>query len=98
MDENSLEAVETKLEELESGLLSVNDALFQLVGILSRIVVDGGLVSKDELAAMIESKAGREGYEGYLPTLVALSRAVRMNLPGGRFDVIEGGMPDEKPA
>jgi hypothetical protein len=98
MDEKSLEAVDAKLEELENSLLSMNDALFQLVGILSRIIVEGGLVSKDELAAMIESKAGREGYEGYLPTLVAFSRAVRMNLPGGRFDVIEGGVPNEKPA
>lgn len=82
---------QAEMEELRAHLVGVNDAMFGLVGILCRIIVDGGLVSKDDLAAMIMTRAGRENDPDHRPTLVAFARAIRMNLPGGRFDVIEGG-------
>jgi hypothetical protein len=94
-DEHARGSVEAKLEELEGSILSVNEALFRIVGVFARVIVDAGLLSKDELAAMIEDRAGHPGYDDHLPTLVTFARAIRMNLPGGRFDVIDGGRSDD---
>lgn len=86
-----------ELDELRDHLVGVNDAMFGLAGILCRIVVDGGLVTKDELAAMVMARAGSHEDPDHRPTLVAFARALRMNLPGGRFDVIEGGRSSVDP-
>jgi len=83
--------LEADIDELKAELIGVNDVMFGLAGILCRIIVEGGLATKDDLAAMIAARAGRQDDPDYRPTLVAFARAIRMNLPGGRFDIIEGG-------
>src|SRR5205823_553551 len=75
------------IDELKAELIGVNDAMFGLAGILCRIIVEGGLATKDDLAAMITARAGRQDDPDHRPTLVAFARAIRMNLPGGRFDI-----------
>lgn len=100
---NSVECAElearylAKIEELEGHIVGVNDAMFGLAGILCRVIVEGGLVTKDDLAAMILARAGRDDDPDHRPTLVAFARAIRMNLPGGRFDVIDGGKSEVDP-
>jgi len=39
-DEQARGSVEAKLEELERSILSVNEALFRIVGVLARVIVD----------------------------------------------------------
>jgi hypothetical protein len=89
---------EADIEEIREHLLGVNDALFGLAGILCRIIVDGGLVTREDLAAMILARAGGEDDPDHRPAMVAFARSIRMNLPGGRFDVIEGGGSEVDPS
>lgn len=76
-------------------MVLVNDALLSLAGILGRAIVDAGVTTRSELADAIEHKAGPADLEGHNPLLLVFSRAVRMNFPGGTFDVVEGGKPRE---
>ncbi|HEX7857677.1 MAG TPA: hypothetical protein VF503_28710 [Sphingobium sp.] len=90
-NDSALTALRAKVEELERLILLSNDAMCALTGMLGRIVVDAGLVTRDELADAIAERAAPVDRDDHNPILMAFGRAVRMNFPGGRFDVIEGG-------
>lgn len=81
-----------RLEEL---VLAVNDAHFCLAGILGRVVVDTGLIDRDALADAIEIRAGSPDNGDHNRLLLTFARAVRMNFPGGSFEVIDGGKPGD---
>lgn len=83
--------LEAKVAELERILLLSNDAMCALTGLLCRIVVEGDLVSLQQIADAIIERAAPVERDDHNPILLAFGRAMQMNLPGGRFDVIEGG-------
>jgi hypothetical protein len=85
------ENLPAEVAQLSDLLLKANDATFVLAGILGRVLVDAGAISRQEFAEAIERKAGDPDTEDYNALLAAFARAVRMNFPGGRFDLIEGG-------
>lgn len=97
MPNKEIEQLRAEVGELSGLLLSANDAAFALAGIIGRILVDAGAVSRQDLVDAIEQKAGSSGAEDYNPLLAAFARAVRMNFPGGRFDLIEGGVTEVDP-
>jgi hypothetical protein len=82
-----------EIERLSDALVLANDAAFALAGIIGIAIVDAGIVNRDDLSAAIEHRAGRLDSPDHNPLLMAFARAVRMNFPGGRFEVIEGGLP-----
>jgi hypothetical protein len=84
-----------EVERLQSLLLLANDAAFGLAGIFARAIVDAGLISRSELADSIERRAGLPDADDHNSLLPAFAKAIRMNFPGGRFDVITGGRPSE---
>jgi len=84
-------ALHTKFAELERVVVLSNDAMCALTHILFRMVVDAGLATRDEVADAIAERAAPVDRDDHNPILFAYSRAIRMNLPGGRFGVIEGG-------
>jgi hypothetical protein len=89
-DDNA--ALRAEVERLSSALFLANDATFALAGIIGRLIVDAGIADRDELSHMIEQRAGDPISKDYNPLLMAFARAVRMNFPGGSFDVIDGGL------
>lgn len=84
-----------EVAELGTLLLQVNDAFFGFAGIVGRAIVDAGIIGRDELADALENRAGQPGREDHNAGLRVFARAVRMNLPGGRFEIIEGGRTDD---
>ena len=88
---NSSPDLGAESERLEAAIALLNDAAFGFMGIISRVVVQGGLVSRVELADAVERRAGSPAADDHNILLLTFSRALRMNLPGGRFDVIDGG-------
>lgn len=90
-----VEDLRAKIAELEKVLLLSNDAMCTLTGMLCQIVVAGGLVGREELSQAIEVRASPLDQDDHNPILLAFARMIRMNLPGGRFDVIQGGRPDD---
>ena len=84
-----------EVQRLEAALLVINDAAFGIAGILSRAIVDADVLGRDELADLIERRAGAPGRDDHNAPLLAFARAVRMNFPGGRFEVIDGGRSPE---
>lgn len=86
-----IEELQMKIAELERLVLATNDAACGLSGILFRVAVESGLISREALSNAIEARAGSVESADHNPILGAFARAVRMNFPGGRFDVIEGG-------
>lgn len=91
MPNDEVKQLRVEVEHLSNLLLKANDAAFALAGIIGRVLVDGGAIGRQEFAEAIDRKAGDPGTEDHNPLLTAFARAVRMNFPGGRFDVIEGG-------
>jgi hypothetical protein len=81
-----------EVKRLSAALVLANDATFALAGIIGRVIVEAGIVSREELSEAIERRAGEPNAEDYNPLLTAFARAVRMNFPGGTFDVVDGGM------
>ena len=90
-DPGSVEGLRAEVDRLSSLVVAVNDAVFGLSGILTRAVVDTGLIGRSELADTIEHRAGPKEAADHNPLLLAFARAIRMNFPGGSFDVIDGG-------
>lgn len=88
---DQITALMADVERLETLLIATNDACFVLAGILSRAMVDVGIVQRGELADTIEASAGPVDAETHNRLLRTFARSVRMNFPGGRFEVIEGG-------
>jgi len=91
MPHDDTEQLRAEISELSNLLLKANDAAFALAGIIGRVLVDAGAISREEFAEAIEHKAGNPTSEDHNRLLSAFARAVRMNFPGGRFEVIEGG-------
>ena len=91
MPGDDIEQLRAEISELSNLLLKANDAAFALAGIIGRVLVDAGAISREEFADAIEHRAGAPATEEHNRLLLAFARAVRMNFPGGRFDVIEGG-------
>ena len=89
--EVDLANLQAKFVELERVVVLSNDAMCALTQILFRMVVDAGLATRAEVADAIADRAAPVDRDDHNPILLAFSRAVRMNLPGGRFEVIEGG-------
>ena len=87
----SVDSLQAEVDRLSAMLVTVNDALFGMSGILARVIVDAGLSERSELAEAIEKRAGPIEALDHNPLLHTFSRAVRMNYPGGGFDIIEGG-------
>lgn len=90
-DPASVEALQAEVDRLSALVVAVNDALFGLSGILARAVVETGLIGRAELADTIEQRAGLQETDDHNPLLLAFARSIRMNFPGGSFDVIDGG-------
>lgn len=97
MTGDEIEQLRAEIAHLSDLLLKANDAAFALAGIVGRVLVDAGAISRQELAEAIEHKAGDPDTEDCNPLLAAFARAVRMNFPGGRFDLIEGGASEVDP-
>lgn len=91
MPHDDTEQLRAEISELSDLLLKANDAAFALGGIIGRVLVDAGAISREEFAEAIEHRAGNPTSEDHNRLLSAFARAVRMNFPGGRFEVIEGG-------
>lgn len=91
VDRESVEELRAEVDRLSALVVAVNDALFGLSGILARAVVDTGLIGRSELADTIEHRAGPQEAVDHNPLLLAFARSIRMNFPGGSFDVIDGG-------
>lgn len=89
--QDEIAALHAKFDELERVVVLSNDAMCALTHILFRMVVDAGLATRDEVADAIAERAAPIDRDDHNPILFAFSRAIRMNLPGGRFDMIEGG-------
>ena len=87
----SLAHLAAENERPEAAVALLNDATFGFMGITSRIMVDAGLIGRVELADAVEIRARSPGSDDHNVLLLTFSRALRMNLPGGRFDVIDGG-------
>ena len=94
-ESETIEALRTDIRQLESLVLAVNDAVFGFAGIISRTIVDAGITTRVELADAIQQRAGSVDDDDHNRLLLAFSRAVRMNFPGGSFEVVEGGKPPE---
>lgn len=94
IDGSEKSLLRAKVEELEAACLMASDAAFQVAGILSRIIVEAGLAHREDLADAIERSARPVDTADHNPALLAFGRAIRMNFPGGRFDVIDGGGAD----
>jgi hypothetical protein len=90
-DPGSVEALQAEVDRLSGLVVAVNDALFGLSGIIARAVVETGLIGRAELADTIEQRAGLPETDDHNPLLLAFARSIRMNFPGGSFDVIDGG-------
>ena len=90
-DEADVAKVAADNEGLEAAIALLNDAVFGLAGIFSRALVEADVIGREKLADLIEHRAGNVGADDHNELLFAFARAVRMNLPGGRFEVIEGG-------
>jgi hypothetical protein len=86
-----MDSLRAEVSELRKLLLMSNDASFALAGIVARILVEAGAVDRETLAGAIEERAGPIEAEDHNILLRTFARAVRMNFPGGRFDVIAGG-------
>lgn len=86
-----IEALKAEVKRLGDLVLLVNDASFIMAGLLSRVAVNAGITTREALADEIEHRAGAREMEDHNPLLLAFARAVRMNFPGGSFEVIEGG-------
>lgn len=80
-----------QIAELERGIIMANDAAFGIAGIVCRILVEAQAIGREQLADAIEVRAGCEDSADFNPALQVFARALRMNLPGGRFGVIDGG-------
>ncbi|MBT2187207.1 hypothetical protein [Sphingobium nicotianae] len=89
--QGTINELRMKVAELEQVVVATNDAACGLSGILFRVAVDSGLISREALSDAIEARAGSIGSDDHNPILLAFARAIRMNFPGGRFEVIEGG-------
>lgn len=87
----SLEDFRLENQRLEAAIALLNDAAFGVMGIVSRVIVEAGLISRRELADAVEKRAGLPESGDHNLLLLTFSRSLRMNLPGGRFDVIDGG-------
>lgn len=90
-DTAEMVALHAKFAELERVVVLSNDAMCALTHILFRMVVDAGLATRDEVADAIADRAAPVDRDDHNPILLAFARSIRMNLPGGRFEVIEGG-------
>ena len=82
-NDRPLTAVEVALELHKNN----TDQIFHIASIFAGLLVSKGVLTKDELADAFE---GSE-----LETLHSFGRTIRMNFPGGRFEVIEGGKSDQ---
>jgi hypothetical protein len=90
--DDDLAALRAEVERLSDALVLANDAAFALAGIIGIAIVDAGIISRTEMAASIERRAGALNSPDHNPLLMAFARAVRMNFPGGKFEVIDGGL------
>jgi hypothetical protein len=88
---NEIADLKAEVKQLGDALAMTGDALFGIAGIVSRVLVDAGQVSREALAEAFEVRAGQSGSDDFNPALLAFARAVRMNFPGGRFEVIDDG-------
>ena len=95
MEDDDQADLRARVERLESDLFLANDAAFGLAGIVCRAIVDAGIISRADLAIAIEQRAGLIGHDDRNELLATFARAVRMNFPGGSFDVIECGRPEK---
>ena len=97
MQNDEVVALRQELDRVSQLLHQYNDAAFGIAGILTRLVVSAGLISREALADAVENRAGLPDASDHNPLLLAFGRALRMNLPGGRFDVIDGGKSEIDP-
>jgi hypothetical protein len=76
---------------LEQAIVMANDAAFGIAGIVCRFLVEEKLIDRAALADVVMARAGSADFN---PALGAFARSLRMNLPGGRFELIAGGKSD----